>query len=156
MSGFFELGNRPVDGQDDEVGKHAADVANDFAPANRHSTKRARPAEEQSALILVLPAASRRLIGSRFVGVSHDGGFDRSADTTREIAGERSAPVFLVVTAELERCLEGTSQVMVPEAGHGSSHSRREKNAAASVIRMVKCDFAAPLGRQEHYMEEQR
>jgi hypothetical protein len=27
--------------------------------------------------------------------------------------------MFLLVTAELERCLEGESQVMVPEAEHG-------------------------------------
>ena len=27
--------------------------------------------------------------------------------------------MFLLITAELERCLEGESQVMVPEAGHG-------------------------------------
>jgi non-heme chloroperoxidase len=35
------------------------------------------------------------------------------------VTGERSPAVFLLITAELERCLEGTSQVMVPEAGHG-------------------------------------
>ena len=27
--------------------------------------------------------------------------------------------MFLLVTAELERCLEGERQVMVPDAGHG-------------------------------------
>ena len=26
--------------------------------------------------------------------------------------------MFLLITAELERCLEGESQVMVPDAGH--------------------------------------
>jgi pimeloyl-ACP methyl ester carboxylesterase len=35
------------------------------------------------------------------------------------VTGERSPAMFLLVTAELERCLEGESQVMVPEAGHG-------------------------------------
>jgi pimeloyl-ACP methyl ester carboxylesterase len=35
------------------------------------------------------------------------------------VTGERSAAVLLLITAELERCLEGESQVMVPEAGHG-------------------------------------
>ena len=35
------------------------------------------------------------------------------------VTGERSPAVFLMVTAELERCLEGESLVMVPEAGHG-------------------------------------
>ena len=33
--------------------------------------------------------------------------------------GERSPAIFLLITAELERCLEGESQVMVPNAGHG-------------------------------------
>jgi len=35
------------------------------------------------------------------------------------VTGERSPAIFFLVTAELERCLEGESQVMVPEAGHG-------------------------------------
>jgi non-heme chloroperoxidase len=35
------------------------------------------------------------------------------------VTGERSAAMFLLVTAELERCLEGERQVMVPDAGHG-------------------------------------
>ena len=35
------------------------------------------------------------------------------------VTGERSPARFLLITAELERCLEGESQVMVPEAGHG-------------------------------------
>jgi pimeloyl-ACP methyl ester carboxylesterase len=35
------------------------------------------------------------------------------------ITGERSPAFFLLITAELERCLEGESHVMVPEAGHG-------------------------------------
>ena len=35
------------------------------------------------------------------------------------VTGERSPAMLLLATAELERCLEGESQVMVPEAGHG-------------------------------------
>ena len=35
------------------------------------------------------------------------------------VTGERSPAMFLLITAELEGCLEGESQVMVPEAGHG-------------------------------------
>ena len=35
------------------------------------------------------------------------------------VTGERSPAMFFLITAELERCLEGESQVMVPEAGHG-------------------------------------
>ena len=35
------------------------------------------------------------------------------------VTGERSPAAFLLITAELERCLEGESKVMVPEAGHG-------------------------------------
>jgi pimeloyl-ACP methyl ester carboxylesterase len=35
------------------------------------------------------------------------------------VTGERSPAIFLLVTAELERCLERESQVMVPGAGHG-------------------------------------
>jgi non-heme chloroperoxidase len=38
------------------------------------------------------------------------------------VTGERSPAVFLLITVELERCLEGESQVMVPEAGHGGMH----------------------------------
>jgi pimeloyl-ACP methyl ester carboxylesterase len=38
------------------------------------------------------------------------------------VTGERSPAFFLLITAELERCLEGESQVMVPEAGHGGMH----------------------------------
>jgi pimeloyl-ACP methyl ester carboxylesterase len=34
------------------------------------------------------------------------------------VTGERSPAFILLSTAELERCLEGESQVMVPEAGH--------------------------------------
>ena len=34
--------------------------------------------------------------------------------------------MFLLITAELERCLEGESQVMVPEAGH---NTHRENTA---------------------------
>jgi len=35
------------------------------------------------------------------------------------VTGERGPAVLLMVTAELERCLEGERQVMVPDAGHG-------------------------------------
>ena len=35
------------------------------------------------------------------------------------VTGERSPATFLLITAELERCLEGESKVAVPEAGHG-------------------------------------
>ena len=35
------------------------------------------------------------------------------------VTGDRSPAIFLLVTAELERCLEGERQVMVPDAGHG-------------------------------------
>lgn len=35
------------------------------------------------------------------------------------VTGERSPAVFLLIAAELERCLKGTLHVMVPEAGHG-------------------------------------
>jgi pimeloyl-ACP methyl ester carboxylesterase len=35
------------------------------------------------------------------------------------VTGDRSPTMFLLITAELERCLEGEAQVMVPEAGHG-------------------------------------
>jgi pimeloyl-ACP methyl ester carboxylesterase len=34
------------------------------------------------------------------------------------VTGERSPALFLLITAELERCLEGESHVMVPAAGH--------------------------------------
>ena len=35
------------------------------------------------------------------------------------VTGERSSAMFLLITAELEGCLEGESHVMVPNAGHG-------------------------------------
>ena len=35
------------------------------------------------------------------------------------VTGERSPAMFLLITAELERCLAGESKVAVPEAGHG-------------------------------------
>jgi pimeloyl-ACP methyl ester carboxylesterase len=35
------------------------------------------------------------------------------------VTGEQSPAMFYLITAELERCLEGESQVMVPDAGHG-------------------------------------
>ena len=34
------------------------------------------------------------------------------------ITGEHSPAMFYLITAELERCLEGESQVMVPDSGH--------------------------------------
>ena len=34
------------------------------------------------------------------------------------LTGEQSPAIFFLITAELERCLEGESQVMVPDAGH--------------------------------------
>ena len=35
------------------------------------------------------------------------------------VTGERSPAILLLIAAELERCLEGESKVMVPKAGHG-------------------------------------
>jgi len=35
------------------------------------------------------------------------------------VTGERSPAMLLLITAELEGCLEGESKLMVPEAGHG-------------------------------------
>jgi non-heme chloroperoxidase len=35
------------------------------------------------------------------------------------VTGERSPAYLLLITAELERCLEGEAHVMVPDAGHG-------------------------------------
>ena len=45
------------------------------------------------------------------------------ARPTLLVTGEQSPAMFLLITAELERCLEGESQVMVPESGH-SMHRR--------------------------------
>ena len=42
------------------------------------------------------------------------------------VTGERTPAMFLLITSELERCLEGESHVMVPEA----SHSPHRENAA--------------------------
>ena len=38
---------------------------------------------------------------------------------TLMVTGERGPAMLLLITAELERCLEGESKVTVPEAGHG-------------------------------------
>ena len=35
------------------------------------------------------------------------------------VTGERSVPIFQVITLELERGLNGEAHVMVPEADHG-------------------------------------
>jgi pimeloyl-ACP methyl ester carboxylesterase len=35
------------------------------------------------------------------------------------VSGERSPAMLLLITGELERCLDGESHVMVPAAGHG-------------------------------------
>ena len=35
------------------------------------------------------------------------------------ISGDRSVPMFHVVTRELEQCLEGETHVMLPDADHG-------------------------------------
>ena len=42
------------------------------------------------------------------------------------VTGEQSPAVFLLITAELERCLEGESHAMVPEA----RHTPQSENAA--------------------------
>jgi non-heme chloroperoxidase len=47
------------------------------------------------------------------------GNLGKLARPTLLLTGERSPEVFLLITGELERCLEGESKVMVPEAGHG-------------------------------------
>jgi non-heme chloroperoxidase len=41
------------------------------------------------------------------------------------VTGERSPALFLLITAELERCLEGESHVMVPAAGHGMHYENK-------------------------------
>jgi pimeloyl-ACP methyl ester carboxylesterase len=46
------------------------------------------------------------------------GNLGKLARPTLLVTGERSPAFVLLITAELERCLEGESQVMVPEAGH--------------------------------------
>ena len=36
------------------------------------------------------------------------------------ITGETSPAFFLLITGEIERCIDGESYVMVPEVGHGA------------------------------------
>ncbi|MGH9370291.1 MAG: alpha/beta fold hydrolase, partial [Vicinamibacterales bacterium] len=43
----------------------------------------------------------------------------RAAPPELLVTGERTHALFLLITAALERCLEGESHAMVPEAGHG-------------------------------------
>ena len=47
------------------------------------------------------------------------GDLEKLKRPTLLVTGERSPAMFLLITAELEGCLEGESQVMVPNAGHG-------------------------------------
>ena len=47
------------------------------------------------------------------------GDLAKSKLPTLLVTGERSPAMFLLITAELEGCLEGESQVRVPNAGHG-------------------------------------
>ena len=47
------------------------------------------------------------------------GNLAKLTQPTLLVTGEQSHAMFLLVTTELERCLAGESQVMVPEAGHG-------------------------------------
>jgi pimeloyl-ACP methyl ester carboxylesterase len=47
------------------------------------------------------------------------GQLGRLTRPTLLVTGERSPAMFLLITAELEHCLKGESQVMVPNAGHG-------------------------------------
>ena len=47
------------------------------------------------------------------------GNLGKLARPTLLVTGERSPAMFLLITAELERCLEGESKVAVPEAAHG-------------------------------------
>jgi pimeloyl-ACP methyl ester carboxylesterase len=53
------------------------------------------------------------------------------------VTGERSPAVFLLIAAELERCIEGTLHVMVPEAGHGMHGENPEfyNTAVMEVLR---------------------
>ena len=54
------------------------------------------------------------------------GDLGRLKRPTLLVTGERTPAMFLLITSELERCLEGESHVMVPEA----SHSPHSENAA--------------------------
>jgi len=47
------------------------------------------------------------------------GDLGRLKRPTLLVTGEQSPAMFFLITAELERCLQGESQVMVPNAGHG-------------------------------------
>ena len=53
------------------------------------------------------------------------------------VTGERSPAMFLLITEELERCLEGESHVMVPEASHGlhSDNAGFYNEAVAAFLR---------------------
>ena len=56
--------------------------------------------------------------GSAYMPPLDCGALGKLSRPTLLVAGERSPAMFLLITAELERCLEGESKVMVPEAGH--------------------------------------
>jgi non-heme chloroperoxidase len=57
--------------------------------------------------------------GSAYMPPLDCGNLGKLTRPTLLVTGERSPAMFLLITAELERCLEGESKVMVPEAGHG-------------------------------------
>jgi pimeloyl-ACP methyl ester carboxylesterase len=53
------------------------------------------------------------------------------------VTGERSVPMFHVITLELERCLNGEAHVMVPGAGH-NMHAANPGFYTDAVLRFLK------------------
>ena len=71
-------------------------------------------APELRSQFMTEPSANQPLLGCGQLG--------KLNRPTLLLTGEKSLAMFFLITAELERCLEGESQVMVPDAGHGMHH----------------------------------
>ena len=58
------------------------------------------------------------------------------------VTGERTPAMFLLITPELERCLEGESHVMVPEASY-SPHSENAAIYTQAVLAFLTASLAS-------------
>ena len=80
-----------------------------FLPAERSAASDRRQSSQQSRCGSASPDHAAE---------SQSGDLGKLKRPTLLVTGEQSPAMFLLITAELERCLEGESQVMVPDAGH--------------------------------------
>jgi pimeloyl-ACP methyl ester carboxylesterase len=63
------------------------------------------------------------------------------------VTGERSVPMFHVITLELERCLDGEAHVMVPDADHGM-HAANPTFYTETVLRFLQGSQGMTIPRE--------